>query len=91
MCAPTSTQRLAERACQSSRPASGLAPWLWLAKSITLVVPPKAAAMVPVPNVSTVRALPNSQSMWVCTSIAPGMTRSPPASWTSAPAGAGRS
>ena len=35
MCAPTSTQRLAQRSCQSARPSSGLLPWLWLAKSIT--------------------------------------------------------
>ena len=58
MCAPTSTQRLAQRSCQSARPSSGLLPWLWLAKSITEVVPPNAAAMVPVPKVSTVRAVP---------------------------------
>ncbi len=77
MCAPTSTQRLRQRSCQSSRPSSGLLPWRWLAKSITEVVPPKAAAMVPVPKVSTVRAVPNSQSRCVCTSTAPGMTRSP--------------
>ena len=91
MCAPTSTQRLAQRSCQSARPSSGLLPWLWLAKSITEVVPPNAAAMVPVPKVSTVRAVPNSQSRCVCTSTAPGMTRSPLASCTSRPPPAGRS
>src|SRR5215470_2983672 len=58
-------------------------PRVWLQKSMTVVVPPKAAACVPVPNVSTVRATPKSQSRWVCTSTPPGKTRRPLASCVS--------
>ena len=83
MWAPTSTQALAARLCQSSRPTSGLSPRVWLQKSTTQVVPPKAAALVPVPKVSTVRATPKSQSRCVCTSIPPGITSRPLASCTS--------
>ena len=40
----------------------------------TVVVPPKAAARVPVSNVSLANVPPNGSSMWVWTSIPPGMT-----------------
>ena len=49
------THALAARWCQSSSPFSGLLPQVWLLKSTTVVAPPKAAALVPVPKVSTVR------------------------------------
>lgn len=68
MCAPTSMQALARRRYLSSSPMSGLSPRFWLRKSITVVVPPNAAALVPVAKVSTVREVPNSQSRCVCTS-----------------------
>ena len=53
-----------------------------------VVVPPNAAARVPVSKVSLANVPPNGSSMWVCTSIAPGMTHFPDASivrsaWTS--------
>src|SRR5688500_2768789 len=38
-----------------------------------VVVPPNAAARPPVSNVSLAKVPPNGSSMWVCTSIAPGM------------------
>ena len=58
MWAPTSTQALSARRRQFSRPGRSRSPRVWLAKSTTVVVPPKAAALVPVPKVSTVRAAP---------------------------------
>src|SRR5688572_6660788 len=45
-----------------------------------VVVPPKAAARVPVSKVSFAAVPPNGSSIWVCTSIAPGMTHLPVAS-----------
>ncbi len=45
-----------------------------------LVVPPKAAARVPVSKVSLAKVPPNGSSMWVWTSIPPGMTYLPVAS-----------
>ena len=45
-----------------------------------LVVPPKAAARVPVSNVSLAKVPPNGSSMWVWTSMPPGMTYLPLAS-----------
>src|SRR5215217_9021382 len=44
------------------------------------VVPPHAAARVPVSKVSEAAVPPNGSSMWVCTSMPPGMTYFPPAS-----------
>ena len=48
MWAPMSTAATEARSCQSARPASGLVPFTWAAKSTTVVVPPKAAAWEPV-------------------------------------------
>ena len=45
-----------------------------------VVVPPKAAARVPVSKVSFGEVPPKGSSMWVWTSIAPGMTYRPDAS-----------
>ena len=39
-------------ACQASRPSRSEPPMLWIAKSTIVVVPPHAAARVPVSNVS---------------------------------------
>ena len=52
----------------------------WTAKSMIVVVPPNAAARVPVSNVSLANVPPNGSSMWVWTSIAPGITHLPAAS-----------
>ena len=73
-------------ACHASRPARRLAPRLWTAKSTIVVVPPKAAARVPVSNVSFANVPPNGSSMWVWTSIAPGITYLPVASIVSSTA-----
>src|SRR5439155_11725302 len=51
-----------------------------------VVVPPYAAARVPVSNVSLAAVPPNGSSMWVCASIPPGITYLPPASITSSTA-----
>ena len=42
-----------------------------------VVVPPKAAARVPVSKVSLANVPPNGSSMWVWTSMAPGITQRP--------------
>ena len=81
-CAPMSTLAVSARPRHSSRAAKGVAD-PWLQKSTMVVVPPNAAALVPEAKVSTVRAVPNSQSRWVWTSTPPGKTRRPLASWTS--------
>ena len=47
-----------------------------------VVVPPKAAARVPVSKVSLANVPPNGSSMWVWGSIPPGMTHLPVASMT---------
>ena len=47
-----------------------------------LVVPPQAAARVPVSNVSDASVPPNGICMWVCASMPPGMTYFPVASTT---------
>ena len=49
-------------------------PLAWTAKSMMVVVPPQAAARVPVSNVSTENVPPNGISMCVCTSMPPGST-----------------
>src|SRR5712692_79291 len=53
-----------------------------MAKSMSVVVPPKAAAMVPVSKSSALVVPPKGMSRCVCTSIPPGMTRRPEASMT---------
>src|SRR6266508_1802394 len=52
------------------------------AKSTIVVVPPQAAAVVPVAKVSFDCVPPNGISMWVCTSMPPGRTYLPAASIT---------
>ena len=47
-----------------------------------LVVPPQAAARVPVSKVSEAAVPPNGSSMWVCASMPPGITYLPVASTT---------
>ena len=48
-----------------------------MAKSTIDVVPPKAAARVPVSKSSADVVPPNGMSRWVCTSIPPGRTYLP--------------
>src|SRR5208283_2095444 len=50
------------------------------AKSTIVVVPPHAAARVPVSKSSEENVPPNGISRWVCTSMPPGMTYRPDAS-----------
>src|SRR5215510_1307066 len=81
--------------CHLSSVASRLVPLACTAKSMIVVVPPHAAAVVPVANVSTEKVPPNGISMCVCPSIPPGMTYLPAASTTSSalvcrPSAAGR-
>ena len=54
----------------------------WIAKSTIVVVPPLAAAVVPVSKVSEAEVPPNGISMWVCASTPPGTTYFPVASIT---------
>src|SRR3990167_7470083 len=68
--------------CQVSRPWWRVPPRGWTAKSMIVVVPPKAAARVPDSNVSLANVPPNGSSMWVWGSIPPGMTYLPVASMT---------
>ena len=69
-------------ACHLSSVASSEVPLAWTAKSMIVVVPPQAAARVPVSKVSTENVPPNGISMCVCTSIPPGSTYLPVASMT---------
>src|SRR3954447_19982573 len=57
-------------------------PLAWTAKSMIVVVPPHAAAVVPVAKVSAENVPPNGISMWVCASMPPGITYFPAASMT---------
>src|SRR6266480_3857357 len=57
-------------------------PLYWMAKSMSVVVPPKAAAMVPVWKSSALVVPPKGMSRWVWTSMPPGITRQPVASIT---------
>src|SRR6202161_2717751 len=68
--------------CHLSRVASRLVPLACTAKSMMVVVPPQAAALVPVSNVSTEEVPPNGISMCVCASMPPGSTYRPDASST---------
>jgi hypothetical protein len=52
------------------------------AKSTIVVVPPQAAARVPVSKVSDANVPPNGSSMCVCASTPPGITYFPVASMT---------
>ena len=57
-------------------------PRVWMAKSTMHVVPPNAAARVPVSKVSDDSVPPNGISMWVWGSTPPGSTSRPAASMT---------
>ena len=50
------------------------APTCCMAKSTIIVVPPTAAALVPVSKVSQATVPPNGISKCVCTSMPPGST-----------------
>src|SRR5579875_2259997 len=67
-------------ACQVSSVPVSVLPFCWTGKSTIVVVPPQAAARVPVSKSSTANVPPNGISMWVCTSMPPGMTYFPVAS-----------
>src|SRR5712691_11465479 len=68
--------------CHLSSVASSEVPLACSAKSTIVVVPPNAAAVVPVSNVSAEDVPPNGISMCVWTSIPPGSTYLPVASIT---------
>src|ERR1700759_3422108 len=68
--------------CQVSSVSVSVLPFFWTGKSTMVVVPPQAAARVPVSKSSTEKVPPNGISMWVCTSMPPGMTYRPAASRT---------
>ena len=66
--------------CHLSRVASSVVPLACTAKSMIVVVPPCAAAFVPVSKVSAENVPPNGISMCVCASMPPGITYLPLAS-----------
>ena len=66
--------------CQVSRVSCRELPFFCTAKSTIVVVPPQAAARVPVSKSSAENVPPNGISRWVCTSMPPGMTYWPAAS-----------
>src|SRR6266542_5355533 len=66
--------------CQRCAAVCSDSPKSGTAKSMIVVVPPQAAAAVPEAKSSEEKVPPNGISMWVWTSIPPGMTRRPPAS-----------
>ena len=70
-------------ACQVSRPLIVDSPLVWMAKSTMVVVPPCAAASVPVSKSSALVVPPKGMSMWVCGSMPPGSTSRSVASMTS--------
>src|SRR5688572_25052573 len=74
--------------CHAARPSWTRSPVRWTAKSTIVVVPPHAAARVPVSKVSEANVPPNGSSMCVCTSIPPGTTYFPVASITFSNVGA---
>jgi len=67
-------QAPAALACQRSRHSGTTSPGVWMAKSMIVVVPPQAAAAVPVSNVSLAVVPPNGISMCVWASTPPGIT-----------------
>src|SRR5579859_3403703 len=67
-------------ACQVSSVSRSEPPLGCTAKSTSEVVPPQAAARVPVSKSSAENVPPNGMSRWVCTSMPPGMTYLPLAS-----------
>ena len=60
--------------------SANVSPGVWTQKSISVVVPPNAAAVVPDVKSSHVVVPPKNISMCVCGSIAPGITIFPVAS-----------
>ena len=66
---------LARATCRA--PARSEPPFDWIAKSTIVVVPPCAAASVPVSKSSDEVVPPNGMSMCVCASMPPGMTYLP--------------
>src|ERR1035438_2372814 len=67
---------------QTSRASRMRAPRGWMAKSTMVVVPPKAAARVPVRKSSALIVPPKGMSRWVWQSMPPGRTYMPVASMT---------
>src|ERR1019366_181824 len=74
---------------QTSRASRMRVPRGWMAKSTMVVVPPKAAARVPVRKSSALVVPPKGMSRWVWQSMPPGRTYMPAASMTVASEGAG--
>ena len=72
--------RLMDRLNRGSLPAIIDSPLYCTAKSMIVVVPPKAAARVPVKKSSDDCVPPNGNSMCVCGSMPPGITSFPAAS-----------
>ena len=66
--------------CHDARASCTLPPVFCTAKSTMVVMPPHAAAVVPVSNVSEASVPPNGISMCVWTSTPPGTTYLPVAS-----------
>src|SRR5262249_8075662 len=66
--------------CHVSSVSRSDEPFGCTAKSTREVVPPQAAARVPVSKSSAEKVPPNGMSRWVCTSMPPGMTYLPVAS-----------
>src|SRR5580658_147668 len=64
-----------------------LVPRAWMAKSTMVVVPPMAAARVPVSKSSLEVVPPKGMSRWVCASMPPGSNSMPEASNCSWPSG----
>src|SRR5487761_276224 len=75
-------------ACHLSSVDSSELPLACTAKSMIVVVPPQAAARVPVSNVSAENVPPHGISMCVCASMPPGSTYLPVASMTRSAGGA---
>ena len=76
------TARPSARFIQPSKAGYSPSPKPWIAKSMMVVVPPWAAAMVPLSKSSAEVVPPNGMSRWVCTSMPPGITSLPFASTT---------
>src|SRR6266568_2091018 len=69
--------------CQASSAWRSEPPFCWMAKSMSVVVPPWAAAMVPVSKSSDETVPPKGMSRWVWASMPPGKTYFPVASMVS--------
>ena len=71
---PTSTDAGSARRRQSSSRSTGSLPRSAVTYSITVVVPPMAAATVPVSKSSLAPMAPSGRCRWVWASMPPGMT-----------------